>query len=85
MSSIGLTLAAEISSARAALRSASPGSAADLCAAVNHAEHCLADLSRAEVLLASESASARAALAALQRAAAAEAADLAARKKGGAL
>lgn len=67
MSSLALNLAAAIDSARAALRAAAPGSAADLAAALNHADACAADLERAESLLDSERASAAAALRALDR------------------
>lgn len=68
MSLFSLALAGEIRNGRATLRAAAPGSAADLAAALNHAEDCLADLERAEALLESERASAERARAALDRA-----------------
>lgn len=102
MSLIALAIAGEIRSASAeAKRLASAGllsTGSALAAAIHHAEDCLADLERAEILLDQERASAERARAALDRAlqlaeiAAAqqrradEAADLAApakRQKGG--
>lgn len=65
MSALDLRLAAQIDYARAALRSAAPGSAADLAAALHHAEDCLADLERAARLLDLERTSAESALRAL--------------------
>ncbi len=68
MSLLSIGLASEIRSARKALAASAPGSAADLAAALNFAEDCLADLERAETLLAQETASADRARAALDRA-----------------